>query len=301
MTTASDIPRGDWVDRFLPAATRPYARLMRLDRPIGTWLLLLPCWWSLALAWKGASDPVPLLWLWVLFSLGAVVMRGAGCTINDLWDRDFDRRVARTADRPIASGLVSVRRALLFLVLQLIAGLAILLQLNQTAQLLGVLVLVLVVTYPLAKRVTWWPQFVLGLAFNWGALMGWAAVTGDLAVVCLVLYVAGIAWTLGYDTIYAHQDKQDDALIGLKSSALALGERTRPFLWLFYAATIAGLLATGLLAGLSWGYFLLLAVAAAHLSRQVWRIDLDDPRRCLATFRSNRDFGLLVTAAIFAG
>lgn len=301
MTTASDIPRGDWVDRFLPAATRPYARLMRLDRPIGTWLLLLPCWWSLALAWKGASEPVPLLWLWVLFSLGAVVMRGAGCTINDLWDRDFDRRVARTADRPIASGLVTVRRALLFLVLQLIAGLAILLQLNQTAQLLGVLVLVLVVTYPLAKRVTWWPQFVLGLAFNWGALMGWAAVTGDLAVVCLVLYAAGIAWTLGYDTIYAHQDKQDDALIGLKSSALALGERTRPFLWLFYAATIAGLLATGLLAGLSWGYFLLLAVAAAHLSRQVWRIDLDDPRRCLATFRSNRDFGLLVTAAIFAG
>ena len=301
MTTASDIPRGDWVDRFLPAATRPYARLMRLDRPIGTWLLLLPCWWSLALAWKGASEPVPLLWLWVLFSLGAVVMRGAGCTINDLWDRDFDRRVARTADRPIASGLVTVRRALLFLALQLIAGLAILLQLNQTAQLLGVLVLVLVVTYPLAKRVTWWPQFVLGLAFNWGALMGWAAVTGDLAVVCLVLYVAGIAWTLGYDTIYAHQDKQDDALIGLKSSALALGERTRPFLWLFYAATIAGLLATGLLAGLSWGYFLLLAVAAAHLSRQVWRIDLDDPRRCLATFRSNRDFGLLVTAAIFAG
>ena len=299
--SSSDIPRDSWVDRILPVPARPYARLMRLDRPIGTWLLLLPCWWGLALAWQVTPDADGLAWLWVLFTLGAIVMRGAGCTVNDLWDRDFDRRVARTADRPIASGAISVRRALVFLCVQLLFGLVILLQLNETARVLGVAVLVLVATYPLAKRVTSWPQFVLGLAFNWGALMGWVAVTGELAVTCVVLYVAGIAWTLGYDTIYAHQDKEDDAMIGVKSSALALGDRTRPFLFAFYAVTIAGLVATGLLAGLSWVYFLILLAGAAHLGWQAHTVDIDDPRHCLARFHSNRDFGLLITVAIFAG
>ena len=215
-TDASDIPRESWLTRLLPRAAWPYARLARLDRPIGAWLLLFPCWWGIALAAPGWPDPV----LFALFALGAVVMRGAGCTWNDITDRDFDARVARTADRPIPSGAVSVRQAAVFLAAQLAVGLAILLCLNRAAIGLGVLSLALVFTYPLMKRVTWWPQFFLGLAFNWGALMGWAAVRGDLAAPALLLYAAGICWTLGYDTIYAHPDREDDALIGIKSKSL---------------------------------------------------------------------------------
>ena len=277
---------------------------MRLDRPIGTWLLLLPCWWGLALGWRAGSEPVPLgkmAELFVLFSLGAVVMRGAGCTVNDLWDRDYDRLVSRTATRPIASGSISVRRALVFLTVQLAIGLTILLQLNQTCWSLGVAVLALVFTYPLFKRVTYWPQFVLGLTFNWGALMGWTAVTGTIEPACLLLYAAGIAWTLGYDTIYAHQDKDDDALIGIKSSALALGKRTRPFLWVFYTLTVAGLVATGHTAGLLWPFLVSLIPAAAQLAWQARWVDIDNPRDCLDKFRSNKLFGLIVTAAILVG
>lgn len=302
--TASDIARNDWVDRLLPTGLRPYARLMRLDRPIGTWLLLLPCWWGLALGWQATGKALPaldLVWLYVLFSVGATVMRGAGCTINDLWDREFDRKVARTMDRPIASGAVSVKQAFAFLALQLGAGLLILLQLNQTCWLLGVLVLLLVVTYPLFKRITYWPQFVLGLTFNWGALMGWAAVTGDIQLANGVLYAAGIVWTLGYDTIYAHQDKEDDVLIGVKSSALALGARTVPFLWAVYPLTLAGIAASGALVGLSWPFYLLLAAAGAQLLWQIRTIDIDDPKGCLLRFRSNRYFGWIVTLAILAG
>ncbi|UUX51970.1 4-hydroxybenzoate octaprenyltransferase [Nisaea acidiphila] len=302
--TASDIARNDWVDRLLPTGLRPYARLMRLDRPIGTWLLLLPCWWGLALGWQATDKALPvldLIWLYILFSLGATIMRGAGCTINDLWDRDFDRQVARTVERPIANGDLSVRQALAFLVLQLGAGLLILLQLNRTCWLLGVLVLVLVVTYPLFKRVTYWPQFVLGLTFNWGALMGWAAVTGDIQLANSVLYVAGIVWTLGYDTIYAHQDKEDDVLIGVKSSALALGERTVPFLWAVYPLTLAGIAMSGALVGLGWPFYLLLGAAGAQLLWQIRTIDIDDPKGCLLRFRSNRYFGWIVTLAILLG
>ena len=301
VTSASDIPSDNWVDRLLPAAWRPYARLMRLDRPIGTWLLLLPCWWGLALGWRTGPEAVDLLEiarLYLLFSVGAVVMRGAGCTVNDLWDRDFDRKVARTADRPIASGAISVRQALIFLVAQLLIGLGILLQLNQTSWMLGVAVLALVFTYPLFKRVTYWPQFVLGLTFNWGALMGWAAVTDTVALPCLLLYAAGIVWTLGYDTIYAHQDKGDDAMIGIKSSALALGARTRPFLWGFYGLTMIGLLTMGWSAELSPLYYLSLAPAATQLAWQAWRVDINNPHDCLEKFKSNRLFGLIVTAAI---
>ena len=302
--TASDIARNDWVDRLLPSAARPYARLMRLDRPIGTWLLLLPCWWGLALGWQATGKALPvldLLWLYVLFSVGATVMRGAGCTINDLWDREFDRKVARTMDRPIASGAISVKQAFAFLGLQLGAGLLILLQLNETCWLLGVLVLLLVVTYPLFKRITYWPQFVLGLTFNWGALMGWAAVTGDIQLANSVLYLAGIVWTLGYDTIYAHQDKEDDVLIGVKSSALALGARTVPFLWIVYPLTLAGIAASGALIGLGWPFYLVLAAAGAQLVWQIRTIDIDDPKGCLLRFQSNRYFGWIVTLAILAG
>lgn len=296
-TSASDIPKGGWIDRRIPAAVRPYLRLSRLDRPIGTWLLLFPCWWGIALAAPGWPSPA----LFLLFGAGAVVMRGAGCTYNDIVDRDFDARVARTADRPIPSGAVSVRQAIAFLVLQLLAGLVILLNLNAAAVALGVLSLVLVFTYPLMKRVTWWPQFFLGLAFNWGALMGYAAVAGRVDTPAALMYAAGILWTLGYDTIYAHQDKEDDALIGVKSSALRLGARTRPALFAFYAGTVLVLGAAGASADLAWPFHALLLAGGAQLLWQAWRVDLDDPADCLAKFKSNRWFGWLVLAAIVAG
>ncbi len=296
-TLASDIPKDGWVDRLLPASLRPFARLSRLDRPIGTWLLLFPCWWGIALATPG----VPSLWLVALFAIGAIVMRGAGCTYNDIVDRDFDGRVARTADRPIPSGAVSVRGAVAWLVLQLLIGFAILVSFNSATIWLGVLSLILVFTYPLMKRVTWWPQFFLGLAFNWGALMGYCAVTGRLGWPPALLYAAGIAWTLGYDTIYAHQDKEDDALIGVKSSARRLGDATRPALALFYAAATALLAVSGAAASLGWAFHALLAAGAIQLAWQVRQVATEDPADCLAKFKSNRLFGWLILAGIVAG
>ena len=302
MSGASDIRSGDWVDRLLPGGWRPYARLARLDRPIGTWLLYLPCLWGLALGWQAARPSVAeMLWLVVLFGIGALIMRGAGCTVNDLMDRDLDRRVARTATRPIASGEVTPRQALLFLAAQLALGLAILLQLNQFSWALGTAVLVLVFCYPLAKRVTDWPQAVLGLTFNWGALLGYAAVTGTLAPAAAVAYAAGFFWTLGYDTVYAHQDREDDAIVGVRSSALALGTRTRPALVAFYAVTVALLAASAWAAGLGPWTYAGLAALALHFGWQIATVDIDDPRRCMAVFRSNRDAGLIVTLAIVLG
>ncbi len=296
-TSASDIPKGGWLDRYVPAAARPYFRLARLDRPIGTWLLLFPCWWGVAMATQGW----PSLWLLILFGVGAVLMRGAGCTYNDIVDRDFDGRVARTADRPIPSGAVSVRQAVAFLVAQALCAFLILLQLGPTAIKLGVLSLVLVCIYPLMKRVTWWPQFFLGLAFNWGALMGPASVLNAVPSWAYVLYIGGICWTLGYDTIYAHQDKEDDALIGVKSSARRLGDRTRPALFLFYGAAVALFALAGHMAGLGSPFYALLAAGAVQLAWQAARIDYNDPVDCLMMFKSNRVFGWLVLAAGIAG
>jgi 4-hydroxybenzoate polyprenyltransferase len=293
---ASDIPKGGWVDRALPAPARPYARLARLDRPIGTWLLLFPCWWGAALATPGW----PSLWLIAIFALGAVVMRGAGCTYNDIVDREFDGRVARTADRPIPSGAVSVRQAIAFLLAQLLVGFAILITFNWATILLGVLSLALVFTYPLMKRVTWWPQFFLGLAFNWGALMGYCAVAGYVSPGALATYAAGIAWTLHYDTIYAHQDKEDDALIGVKSSALRLGERTKPALMIFSALTVVLLAIAAWLDSLNAIFLAALAAAALHLTWQTCAVRLDDPQDCLAKFRSNRLVGWAILAGIIA-
>lgn len=293
MSDASDIRAGDWVDRFLPEATRPYARLARLDRPIGTWLLLLPCWWGTALAPGGAGR-----WdLFVLFAIGALTMRGAGCVINDLWDRDIDRKVARTATRPLASGRIGVPAALAFLALLLLIGLGVLLQLERPAIVTGIAVMGVVVLYPLAKRVTFWPQLVLGVAFNWGALVGWAAVRGVIETPAILLYAAGLLWTLGYDTIYAHQDKADDAEIGVKSTALLFGRQTRAWLAGFYAGTTGLLVAAGMSSGAAWPYYAALAAAALHFVWQVASIDLDDPRDCLAKFKSNRDAGLAVVFA----
>ena len=288
--TASDIPRRGWVAR-LPGWAQPYARLARLDRPIGTWLLLFPCWWGLALA--GSRD----LFLYLLFAVGAVVMRGAGCTINDIIDRDLDGRVARTADRPLPSGAVTLAGAFAFLALELLLGLGILLLLKPLAIWLGLLSLVIVATYPLMKRITWWPQIFLGLAFNWGVLMGWATVRETLTAAPLLLYLAGIFWTLGYDTIYAHQDKEDDARIGIKSTALRLGAQSRRWIAGFYAAMVLLMLAAAALVGTLWMALPLLLLAALHAGWQVWKIDFDDPRDCLAMFRANRVIGWLVLGA----
>jgi 4-hydroxybenzoate polyprenyltransferase len=297
LDSPSDIPRGGWVDRLVPRAARPYARLMRLDRPIGTWLLLFPCWWALALAWTGWRDG----WLFALFGLGALVMRGAGCTYNDICDKDFDAQVARTADRPLPAGEVSVPQAWIFLAAELTVGLAILLALPAYAVWVGAASLVLVFTYPLMKRVTFWPQLFLGFAFNWGALLGWAAIREDLQWPAILLYIGGIFWTLGYDTIYAHQDKRDDPAAGVKSTALRLLFTSRPWIAGFYAATVAFFAASGIADGLGWPFLAGLALGAAQLAWQVWDADLDDPKDCLAKFRSNRLFGWIVLAAIFAG
>jgi 4-hydroxybenzoate polyprenyltransferase len=284
-----------WVDR-LPQRVRPFAVLARWDRPIGTWLLLWPCWWAVALA-PGWPD----LRLLALFAIGAVAMRGAGCVVNDLADRDLDAKVARTRHRPLASGQLSVTEASAFLVLQLLVGLVIVLSFNRFTVLLGLASMPLVIVYPFMKRITWWPQAFLGLTFNWGALVGWSAVTGGLAAPALTLYAAGLLWTLGYDTIYAHQDKVDDALIGVRSTARRLGAATIPWLWLFYGGALALIGLAGWLVAMAPGFYLMLALAGAHLAWQVRTLEPDDPQSCLARFRSNREFGLLVFLALLLG
>ena len=286
----SDIRQDHWLLRLAPPASRPYLRLARIDRPIGTWLLLWPCWWSLALA----ADKWPDALLLLLFAVGAVVMRGAGCCWNDIADREIDGKVARTAGRPIPSGEVSVLAAGAFMVLLGLIGLAILLSFNRFAILIGIASLAPVVVYPYMKRVTWWPQIFLGLAFNWGALLGWAAVRGELGWAPLLLYLGGIFWTLGYDTIYAHQDKEDDALIGVRSSALRLGEKSKPWLTVFFALALALFAASASLAGLPPHYLLAIALAAVQCGWQVGTLDLDDPEDCLAKFNSNTLFGWIL-------
>ncbi|MCY4239180.1 MAG: 4-hydroxybenzoate octaprenyltransferase [Rhodospirillaceae bacterium] len=295
LIVGTDMPVRSWADRMLPLSARPYARLMRLDRPIGTWLLLFPGWWSVALAfdtlrWRWDSLGW-FLWLMALFGVGALLMRGAGCTWNDIIDRDFDARVERTRSRPIPSGQISVRQALLFMALQMSIALAILLQFNRFAVGVGAFSLVVVFIYPLMKRWTYWPQIVLGMAFNWGALLGWAAVRGDLDWTPVFLYVAGIFWTLGYDTIYAHQDKGDDILIGIKSTALKLRDRTRPLLWGFYTLALTLIAAAGWSDGLGLFFWIGLGLGALQLAWQAGRVNIDDPADCLRKFKSNRVFG----------
>jgi 4-hydroxybenzoate polyprenyltransferase len=288
---------GNWVDGLAPAFTRPYLRLARLDRPIGSWLLLMPCWWSLGLAGIRA-DHLPSLWYIVLFFIGAFAMRGAGCTWNDLVDRNLDGLVERTRSRPIPSGQVSVAQAAAFMLAQGMIGLAVLLQFNRFTVITGLVSLCVVVIYPFMKRVTYWPQIFLGLAFSWGALMGWPAVFGRLDWPALVLYAGSIAWVIGYDTIYAHQDREDDALIGIKSTALLFGERTAPMLAAFYAAAAALIGAAGLMAGGGLIFMIGMIAFAGHLVWQVLRLDVGDPVHCLKLFRSNRDAGLILFAAM---
>ena len=290
---------GNWVDSRAPHWLRPYLRLARLDRPIGSWLLLIPCWWSLGLAAIHAGQPVNI-WHVVLFFVGAFAMRGAGCTWNDIVDRDLDAMVERTRSRPIPSGQVSVQAAAGFLVAQALVGLAVLLQFNVFTIWTGIASLAVVVIYPFMKRITYWPQIVLGLAFSWGALMGWAAVFARIDAPALLLYAGSIAWVIGYDTIYAHQDTEDDALIGVKSTARLFGERTHLALAVFYSLAVVLIGMALLLGGASWPAWIGLVAFAAHLVWQIRRLDISDPALCLRVFKTNRDAGLLLFAGLLA-
>ena len=280
-----------------PPFTRPYLRLARLDRPIGSWLLLIPCWWSVGLAGMRAEQ-FPSLWHIVLFFIGAFAMRGAGCTWNDLVDRNLDGLVERTRLRPIPSGQVTVAEATVFMALQGLVGLLVLLQFNRYTVITGLASFSVIVVYPFMKRITYWPQIVLGLAFSWGALMGWPAAFGRLDWPALVLYAGSISWVIGYDTIYAHQDREDDMMIGIKSTALLFGDNTRPMLAGFYAAAVVLIGIAGLLAGGQLIFVLGLIAFAAYLAWQVLRLDINDPAHCLKLFKSNRDAGLILFAAM---
>jgi 4-hydroxybenzoate polyprenyltransferase len=291
---------GNWVDTRAPRWSRPYLRLSRLDRPIGSWLLLMPCWWSAALAAGAAHSVGQLLRMLALFFIGAFVMRGAGCTWNDITDRDLDARVERTRLRPIPAGQVTVPQALAFLILQALIGLVVLLQFNLFAVAVGMASLAVVAVYPFMKRITWWPQIVLGLAFSWGALMGFAATLGRIDAAAIALYAGTIAWVIGYDTIYAHQDAEDDALIGIKSTARLFGPRTGPALMLFYGLAVALIGAALVLAGAGFAAWIGLAAFALHLARQINRLRIGDPALCLRIFKSNRDAGLLLFAGVLA-
>ena len=288
---------GNWVDSLAPSYARPYLRLARLDRPIGSWLLLMPCWWSVGLAGMH-NDRFPSLWHIVLFFIGAFAMRGAGCTWNDLVDRDLDGRVERTRSRPIPSGQVTVAQATLFMVAQALIGFLVLIQFNRFTVATGIASLLVVVIYPFMKRITYWPQIFLGLAFSWGALMGWPAAFGRLDWPAIVLYAGSILWVIGYDTIYAHQDRDDDLLIGIKSTALLFGERTPTMVATFYAGAIVFIAAAGFMAGGGIMFTIGIVAFSAHLAWQVSRLDIDDPAHCLVLFKSNRDAGLILFAAM---
>lgn len=288
----------NWVDTRAPVWMRPYLRLSRFDRPIGWWLLLMPCWWSAALAAGIARDLHSLPQVIVLFLIGAMVMRGAGCTWNDITDRKLDAKVERTRSRPIPAGQVSVTQAAAFLVLQALVGLAVLLQFNRFAILTGIASLVIVAIYPFMKRITYWPQVTLGLAFSWGALMGFAVILGRIDATALVLYAGSIAWVIAYDTIYAHQDTEDDIMVGIKSTALLFGERTQLALTIFYSLAVVLIGVALWLGGSGWFAWIGLAAFAAHLVWQVRTIRIEDSALCLRLFKSNRDAGLLLFAGL---
>ncbi|MBO6506974.1 MAG: 4-hydroxybenzoate octaprenyltransferase [Roseibium sp.] len=296
----ADAVKRHWVDTRLPASLRPYARLARWERPIGWWLLLWPCLWSTALAAIAAGNGWPNPWHVVLFLVGAIAMRGAGCTYNDLVDVDIDSKVERTRSRPIPAGQVTRFQAKIFLVLQCLVGLIVLLQFNLFTIALGVASLVPVAIYPFMKRFTNWPQLFLGFAFSWGAFMGWAAEFGHLSWAPIILYAGGICWTIGYDTIYAHQDKEDDALVGVKSTARLFGNRTKPALIVLYAlATVLFMLAASL-ADAGPAAFAGILLGVLHLGWQVVTLDIDDGDQCLKLFRSNTTYGWILFAGFVA-
>jgi len=284
-----------------PDWLKPYLLIIRFDKPIGSWLLFLPCTWSICLA--AAPGTLPDLYLLALFGTGAFLMRGAGCIINDMWDKDIDSKVARTRSRPLASNILNYKQCLSFLTLNLTGSLAVLLSLNYYSIGLGLCSVGLVITYPLMKRITYWPQLMLGFTINWGALLGWAAVHGSCEWgIVLPLYVGGVFWTLIYDTIYAHQDKFDDALVGVKSTALRFGEDgTRPVLGVFAAAMLSSLAYSGLMCEQTCPYYLALLASAAHLAWQIGSVDLNNGEDCASKFRSNKSLGLIIMSGILCG
>ncbi|MGL3213245.1 4-hydroxybenzoate octaprenyltransferase [Bradyrhizobium sp. BR 1433] len=289
---------GNSVDTHAPVWTRPYLRLARYDRPIGSWLLLMPCWWSAALAAGVAHDVRSLPLVVLLFFIGAFVMRGAGCTWNDITDRDLDAKVERTRSRPIPAGQVTVTQAVVFMVLQALIGLLVLLQFNRFAVMTGIASLLIVAIYPFMKRITWWPQVVLGLAFSYGALMGFAVTLERIDATAIALYAGSIAWVIAYDTIYAHQDAEDDALIGVKSTARLFGARTHRALVIFYGLAVLLIGVAFALAGARWPAWIGLAAFALHLAWQIRRLDISDGALCLRIFKSNRDAGLILFASL---
>ncbi len=304
----ADAPTGHWVYRVLPRAAWPYAQLARWDRPIGFWLLMWPCWWSAALAASAFAQPgaplpdvLPSPWHLALFLIGAIVMRGAGCTYNDIVDRDIDDQVERTRSRPIPSGKVTTKQAAFFMVFQALAGLVVLLQFNGFAIVTGIASLAIVAIYPFMKRFTDWPQLVLGFAFSWGALMGWAAHFGELSMAPLYLYAGSILWVIGYDTIYAHQDKEDDALVGVRSTAQLFGDRTKGWLIVLWGGALAFFVIAFALAHVPMPALAGLVAAGAHLARQIRVLDIDNPDQCLQLFRSNNTVGLLIFLGLVGG
>ena len=295
-----DAARGNWVDAHAPARLRPWLKLGRFDRPAGIWLLMLPAWQGTALAGSEAAK-LPSLWLLIATALGAALMRAAGCAYNDIVDRDIDAKVTRTAARPIASGAISVKQAWGFVVGCSLLSFLILCTLGWLAIALGVASCLLVAAYPFMKRITWWPQAWLGLTFNWGALLAFAAVAESIDLADAFLYASGVFWTLGYDTIYALQDLEDDALAGVKSSARRLGEQVQRGVAIFYGLCTACALVSGVLGGLGGGFFGVWVLFGMHLIWQAWQVRADDPRLALRLFKSNRNAGLLLFAALVFG
>ncbi len=296
----ADADPDNWVDKYAPYTLKPYFKLARFDRPIGAWLLLFPCWWSQALAELSVGIPFPNIWSLVLFAVGAFVMRGAGCAWNDYLDRDIDARVARTRNRPIPSGQISPFQAVLFAILLSLIGLVVLVQFNTFTVLLAISSLILVALYPLAKRFIQWPQIILGLTFKWGALVGWASVTGGLAVAPIIFYLGCVLWTIGYDTIYAHQDKDDDRTLGLNSTALNLTGDHRIWIGSFYVGAVALWTLGGLLAGAGVTLIVAMIIASAQLAWQVTTLNMSDRTSCLVRFRSNRLIGWIIFAGLAA-
>lgn len=304
----ADAPSGHWVYRTLPRALWPYAQLARWDRPIGWWLLMWPCWWSAAMAASAHAVPgaslievLPSPWHLLLFMVGAIAMRGAGCTYNDIVDRDIDEKVARTRSRPLPSGKVTPRQAWAFLLIQCLVGLVVLLQFNWFAVVVGIASIATVAIYPFMKRFTDWPQLFLGLAFSWGALMGWAAHFGSLELAPLLLYFGSILWVIGYDTLYAHQDKEDDALVGVRSTARLFGARTREALIVLYAAALLFFMVAFANAAVPMPALAGLLAAGAHMARQIRVLDIDDPDQCLKLFKSNSTVGWLIFLGLIGG
>ncbi|TKT81117.1 4-hydroxybenzoate octaprenyltransferase [Aquamicrobium sp. LC103] len=304
----SDAPSGHWVYRTLSRSMWPYAQLARWDRPIGWWLLMWPCWWSTALAASAHAQPgaplaevMPSLWHLLLFAAGAIAMRGAGCTYNDIADQDIDEKVARTRSRPLPAGKVTRKQAWAFLLLQCLVGLAVLLQFNSFAIAVGIASLVTVAVYPFMKRFTNWPQLFLGFAFSWGALMGWAAHFGSLELAPVLLYLGSILWVIGYDTIYAHQDKEDDALVGVHSTARLFGDRTKQWLIGLYGGALLLFAVAFAKAEVPMPALAGLLAAGVHMARQIRVLDIDDPDQCLKLFKSNSVVGWLIFLGLLGG